>query len=82
MMRRAEENGATIVTPLTSISDEDGTVAYGSLRSYGDVVMTFIQRDGYTGPFLPGYRRITSDDPINSLAPVPMMVQFDHVVGS
>jgi 4-hydroxyphenylpyruvate dioxygenase len=73
MMTRAEEKGATVVCPVTSISDENGTVVYGSLKSYGDVVMTFVQRDGYTGPFLPGYTRIAHDDPINRLVPVPIM---------
>jgi hypothetical protein len=45
MMRRAEEGGAEVLQPLTSKTDEHGTVWYGTVKSYGECVMTVIQRD-------------------------------------
>lgn len=37
------------------IRDASGSVVSASIRTYGDVIHTFVQRDGYSGPFLPGY---------------------------
>jgi 4-hydroxyphenylpyruvate dioxygenase len=36
--------------------DAGGSVVTASIRTYGDVIHTFLQRDGYAGLFLPGYQ--------------------------
>lgn len=41
-----------------------------------------MQRDGYNGVFLPGYRAVSVVDPLSSLLPQPPLLRVDHVVGN
>lgn len=43
-----------IVAPIAA-RDDGGTVVRASIKAYGEVIHTFLQRSGYGGPFLPGY---------------------------
>ena len=66
-----------IETPHT-ISDEHGTVTLASVATYGETRHVFVERAGYTGPFLPGYvARGTADH-----GPDGLFVGIDHVVGN
>jgi 4-hydroxyphenylpyruvate dioxygenase len=51
------KRGARPVMEPTVIEDEDGKVVKATVGAFGDAVHSLIQRDGYKGPFLPGYRR-------------------------
>src|ERR1700676_5324402 len=53
--------GAVSVAEPYTQSDEFGRVVMSSIRAYGDTIHTFVQRDAYAGPFLPGFRAIDSD---------------------
>jgi 4-hydroxyphenylpyruvate dioxygenase len=71
--------GATPVAPPTETKDEFGTIVRAAIATYGDTIHTFVQRDGYRGPFMPGFvegRR--------SLAHVakPGLLAVDHCVGN
>jgi len=76
-------NGAkSILTPREE-SSEDGAIIKASIRTYGDTTHTFIQRNNYTGPFLPCYRSWhTKQDPINALLPPINLEAIDHCVGN
>ena len=64
------------------MKDENGVVIIASVRTYGDTIHTFVQRDGYTGYFLPGFVKHPKNDKINDLLP-PIKFEFvDHVVGN
>jgi 4-hydroxyphenylpyruvate dioxygenase len=54
--RLAVANGATPVEEPHTVSDGHGSIVRASIASYGDTVHSFIQKDAYTGPFLPGYK--------------------------
>ena len=53
--RHAVEHGARGVDTPHEIEDEHGRVQLSSVETYGDVRHLFVQRDGYDGPFLPGF---------------------------
>ncbi len=58
------------------IQDESGGVVRASIRAYGDVVHTFLQRDDYRGPFLPGFEanRVAQEG--------TGLLRVDHVVAN
>ncbi len=53
-----------------------------SVKTYGDTIHTFVQRNEYTGPFLPGYSAHHLTEPLNGLVPVPELLYIDHCVGN
>ena len=75
-------NGAEVVSPPHTDSSKEGDVLSASIRTYGDTTHTLIQRTAYTGAFLPGYRTITSTDPITALLPAIPLEAIDHCVGN
>ncbi|MDQ2858137.1 MAG: 4-hydroxyphenylpyruvate dioxygenase [Candidatus Eremiobacteraeota bacterium] len=50
--------GARAVAEPQSMSDEHGRVVVATIATYGDTVHTFIERDAYHGPFMPGFVRV------------------------
>jgi len=78
----AVERGAKVITPICEKSDEGGVVIMGTIQTYGDTTHTFVQRSGYSGAFLPGFRAITTSDPLEAFTP-PIGLDFvDHIVGN
>ncbi|HYI17906.1 MAG TPA: 4-hydroxyphenylpyruvate dioxygenase [Solirubrobacteraceae bacterium] len=76
--RTAVERGATGLVEPHDITDEHGSVRLASIATYGDTVHTFVERSGYSGPFLPGYVA-------HGLAPRggdTGLLAIDHIVGN
>ena len=59
--RYAVQHGARGVREPWEESDDDGTVRMATIATYGDTLHTFVERDGYTGAFLPGYAQRRGD---------------------
>ena len=78
----AVANGARVVSGPETTTDEYGSVRSAVIRTYGDTTHTLIERHSYTGPFLPGYRAITSTDPTTKYLPATALLQIDHCVGN
>src|SRR3954462_12173896 len=74
--REATARGATGLAEPHTISDEHGEVRIADIAAYGDTVHRFVDRSGYTGSFLPGYR----DSGRAESEPMPMAI--DHIVGN
>ena len=75
----ALERGAVAVAPPSTSTDEHGSIVRAVIGSYGETVHTFVQRDGYRGPFAPGFR----EQRVPSGAPAAVGLQFiDHCVGN
>jgi 4-hydroxyphenylpyruvate dioxygenase len=74
--RRVVERGATPVREPEVLEDEHGKVVVASIAAYGDTLHSFVQRDDYSGVYLPGFER-TAPDPLK--APVGLS-SVDHVV--
>jgi 4-hydroxyphenylpyruvate dioxygenase len=75
--------GAKVVREPTVLTDADGSVVIATVQTYGDTVHTFVQRDGYAGAFLPGYRAVSAtSDPLATITPPVGLDFIDHVVGN
>lgn len=79
---KAVERGAIPVQEPTTLEDDEGTVIISTVRTYGNTTHTFVQRDKYTGSFLPGFRAHHLSEPINQLIPAVNLKFIDHCVGN
>eukprot|EP00730_Choanoeca_flexa_P007508 TRINITY_DN12341_c6_g4_i4.p1 TRINITY_DN12341_c6_g4~~TRINITY_DN12341_c6_g4_i4.p1 ORF type:complete len:386 (+),score=117.00 TRINITY_DN12341_c6_g4_i4:89-1246(+) len=84
--KRAIERGAKGVREPWEESDDNGTVVYAMVQTYGDTTHTFVERTNYKGEptkdFLPGYKKVTDEDPFEKILPKPNLLVIDHVVGN
>jgi len=53
---RCVELGAAAVSEPRTFSDERGRVRIAVVKTFGDSVHSLVERNGYSGAFLPGYR--------------------------
>ena len=74
----AVRRGARGVQEPTLAEDQQGRIIRASIATYGDTIHSFVQRDGYEGPFMPGYRPIADALP----APETGIAAIDHIVGN
>ncbi|MFL5797931.1 MAG: 4-hydroxyphenylpyruvate dioxygenase [Actinomycetota bacterium] len=74
---QAVQRGAESVLEPTVLEDEHGKVVRASIRAYGDTLHSFVERENYSGPFLPGYR---AEEPIPDDGPSVGIRAIDHVV--
>jgi 4-hydroxyphenylpyruvate dioxygenase len=72
----ATARGATPFHGPEVREDEHGKVVVAAIRAYGDTIHSFVQRDDYSGVYLPGYEAI-GEDPF--ARPVGLS-SIDHVV--
>jgi len=83
--KRAVAHGATSIHPprvIHSNDPSDGQVVIATIGAYGDTTHTLINRCSYTGAFLPGYRLVADEDPINKYLPNIDLIEIDHCVGN
>jgi 4-hydroxyphenylpyruvate dioxygenase len=76
--REAVGRGAEGVVEPHAVEDDFGKVELATIATYGDVVHTFVGRNGYEGAYLPGYvaqERAAADEDVGLLA-------IDHIVGN
>jgi 4-hydroxyphenylpyruvate dioxygenase len=74
---QAVKRGAESVLEPTVLEDEHGKVVRASIKAYGDTLHSFVERENYSGPFLPGYR---AEEPIPDDGPSVGIRAIDHVV--
>jgi len=70
--------GAVSVAQPYVLADEHGQAVLSSIRIYGDTIHTFVERNDYSGPFLPGFRAVESDP----VAHPTGLLHIDHMVGN
>ncbi|KAI8808487.1 Glyoxalase/Bleomycin resistance protein/Dihydroxybiphenyl dioxygenase [Cladochytrium replicatum] len=80
--KKAVERGARSVRDPWESRDENGSVWMATVATYGDVEHTFVERKSYKGRFLPGYKTIETDDPVNAVLPATGIQVVDHIVGN
>ena len=62
----------------TVLKDEEGELVMSGIYTYGETVHLFIERQNYTGVFMPGFRACTS-----AYNPLPTgLLYVDHCVGN
>jgi 4-hydroxyphenylpyruvate dioxygenase len=77
--RQAVQRGARGIGEPDWIEDDHGRIELASIGTYGDVIHTFVDRSGYAGPFMPGYRSATEN---GHAAQGVGLKSLDHVVGN
>jgi len=75
--REATTRGAVSVAEPHEVSDDHGTVRLATIRTYGDTLHTFVERDGYDGAFLPGFAAVE-----DAAEDTGMLLAIDHIVGN
>jgi 4-hydroxyphenylpyruvate dioxygenase len=59
--------------------DEHGKAVAAAIKAYGDTIHTFVERENYSGPFLPGFR---AEEPYEDDGPEVGIKAIDHVVAN
>ena len=79
----AVAKGASNVQEPTWLGDKiDGQVLTAVIKTYGDTTHTLVERRGYRGVFLPGFRAAAVHDPVADLLPEVKLEAIDHCVGN
>jgi 4-hydroxyphenylpyruvate dioxygenase len=73
------KRGAVSALEPTILEDENGKVVRSAIKAYGDTIHSFIERENYSGPFLPGYR---AEDAYPDDGPPVGINAIDHVVAN
>jgi 4-hydroxyphenylpyruvate dioxygenase len=76
--RYAVQHGARGLVEPYEASDDGGTVKLATIGTYGETVHTFVERNGYEGPFLPGFAPARADDTPDA----GLLHGIDHIVGN
>nr|pir T-cell reactive protein - Coccidioides immitis [Coccidioides immitis] len=78
----AVRNGAEVVSDVRTVEDEDGQIKMATIRTYGETTHTLIERSGYRGGFMPGYRMESNADATSKFLPKVVLERIDHCVGN
>src|SRR5262245_6923837 len=77
--RQAVQRGARSVIEPHWVDDDFGRVELAAIATYGENIHTFVNRDDYAGPYLPGYTStIENGAPATGIG----LQNIDHVVGN
>ncbi len=75
---KAVERGARAFKKPQTLKDEFGEETVASIHTYGETIHTFVERNHYEGPFLPGFLERKS-----LMKVVPIGLKYvDHCVGN
>ena len=77
--REAVSRGAEGVLEPQVLKDDFGQVELATIATYGEVVHTFVSRNGYEGAYLPGY---VSKESANGADDGVGLLAIDHIVGN
>ena len=75
----ASRNGAEVLDPVKTVTDEHGSFISGSIAIYGGVKLTFINREDYNEILIPGYNHY--EGPQFKIRQ-PGLQYVDHIVGN
>jgi 4-hydroxyphenylpyruvate dioxygenase len=75
----AVARGATGMAEPEVFEDAHGKVVLAAIATYGDTRHTLVERDNYSGPYLPGY---VAAEPLAPPPARPFFTQIDHCVGN
>jgi 4-hydroxyphenylpyruvate dioxygenase len=72
------KRGAESAFEPIEMEDDNGKVVLSAIKTYGDTIHTFVERNDYKGPFLPGFKARESPYPSQSVG----IKYVDHCVGN
>jgi 4-hydroxyphenylpyruvate dioxygenase len=68
--------GAKAAVSPQTLKDDQGSVRYAAVQTYGDTIHSFLSKKDYRGPFLPGYHVMSAPGKDAGI------LLIDHVVGN
>jgi 4-hydroxyphenylpyruvate dioxygenase len=77
--RETTTRGAESVLEPTETPGQRGVLRRAAIRTYGDVIHTFVDRSDYQGAFAPGYHRVRDSA---AAATGQTLLEVDHCVGN
>ena len=77
--RETTARGARSAAAPQITEDEFGQVRHAAIAIYGETIHSFVERTGYRGVFLPGFRAVEENDAV--ARPVGLK-HIDHMVGN
>ena len=78
--REALARGARSALEPTTLEDRFGSVKRAAIYTYGETLHSFVERQEYTGPFLPGYQAMPQAEGQRRRG--VGLAAIDHVVGN
>jgi len=82
IMEKCKAKGVKVVKDIWTEEDDGGKVRFATVQTYGDTTHTFVERAGYKGLFLPGYKDPLYKDLLLPSLPATGIYFIDHVVGN
>jgi 4-hydroxyphenylpyruvate dioxygenase len=77
--RQAVQRGARGVIEPHTVEDTYGRVELSAIATYGETIHSFVNRENYEGPYLPGFVSVSANGQAN---PGVGFKTIDHVVGN
>lgn len=79
-----DANAKSVAEPtvMGDVDADRGNALIATITTFGSTTHTLVNRSDYRGVFLPGYREVAGDDPINKLLPPIDCIEIDHCVGN
>lgn len=78
----AISRGATSVMAPTLFEDANGQIKKASIKTYGDVIHSLIERKDYSGTFWPGFVPYSEIGEWKDSGPDVGLIVVDHIVGN
>lgn len=78
----AVAKGAISIQEPSTICDEYGEIEIAVIKTFGDTTHTMVNRSRYDGAFLPGYRAVNVEYPVEKGLPEISFEAIDHCVGN
>jgi 4-hydroxyphenylpyruvate dioxygenase len=72
----AVTRGAKGLSEPATLTDDHGDLRVADIAAYGEVIHRFVDRSGYSGAFMPGYKAV------EHVASEPVFMGIDHIVGN
>jgi 4-hydroxyphenylpyruvate dioxygenase len=77
--RQAVQRGARGIAEPHTVEDSYGSIELSAIATYGETIHTFVNREAYEGPYMPGYVSVSSNGQANKGVGLRTI---DHVVGN
>ncbi|PFX32491.1 4-hydroxyphenylpyruvate dioxygenase [Stylophora pistillata] len=78
----AIKRGAVSIHEPRDETDEDGTMTFATVQTYGDTTRTFVERKEFSGLFLPGCKSLIAKDCLLPKLPPGLLDFIDQVIGN
>lgn len=76
----ARNRGAVILRDIWEEEDEAGSVRYATIQTFGDTCHTMVEKRGYEGLFLPGFKQPIVTNRLLPTLPLTGLLVIDHCV--